>query len=374
VRFSSRTPADLGSNEVAAAADAARASGRPLIDLTISNPTIVDLPGAALVRERVARALARGALATYQPDPRGLLGAREAVAAHHAARGLTVDPDDVFLTCSTSEAYGWLFKLCCDPGDLVLIPSPSYPLFEHLAALDGVATATYDDPRHVRPSPRARAVIAVSPDNPTGAVLDDAAVASLDQACARAGCALIGDEVFAEYVTPGVAVTSVLAAREALTFSLGGLSKSAGLPQLKVGWIVVGGPAEVRALAKARLDVIADAYLSVATPVQVVLPELLAIGADVRDAIRERVAATAGALDEFGVPTLARGGGWTAIVPLPEGREDAAVAELLADGVIVQPGWFFDLAGDHVIVSLLTPPDDLARALPALVAAIASRG
>jgi aspartate/methionine/tyrosine aminotransferase len=364
MRFSSRTPADLDPNDVSAAVDAARAGGAALVDLTVTNPTLVGLAGEDDARARVAEALAAGARAPYEPDPRGLRVAREAIAARHGG----LDPDDVIVTCSSSESYGFLFKLLCDPGDEVMIPSPSYPLFEHLAALDAVTVAPYGDPRRVRTGDRTRAVIAVSPNNPTGGVLDAGAVAALDATCAAAGCALVGDEVFADYVAPHAQprAASVLGATRALAFALGGLSKSCGMPQLKLGWIALAGPAALRTEARARLEVIADTYLSVATPVQRALPELLAIGADVRAAITARLDEDRAALAAAHVPLLASDGGWTAIVPLADGREDDAVAALLADGVLVHPGWFFDLAGDHLVLSLLTPPADLARALPAI--------
>jgi aspartate/methionine/tyrosine aminotransferase len=364
MRFSSRTPADLEPNDVAAAADAARAGGAALVDLTVTNPTLVGLPGEDDVRARIADALAAGARAPYEPDPRGLRVAREAIAARYGA----LDPGDVIVTCSSSESYGFLFKLLCDPGDEVMIPSPSYPLFEHLAALDAVTVAPYGDPRRVRTGERTRAVIAVSPNNPTGDVLDAGAVAALDLACAAAGCALIGDEVFADYVAPHAQhrAASVRGATSALTFVLGGLSKSCGMPQLKLGWIALGGPLPLRNEARARLEVIADAYLSVATPVQRALPELFAIGADVRAEIHARLDEDRAALAAAQIPVLPSAGGWTAIVPLADGREDDAVAALLADGVIVHPGWFFDLPGDHLVLSMLTPPAELARALPAI--------
>jgi len=367
MRFSSRTPADLEPNDLSAAADERRAAGG-LIDLTSANPTTAELPGAAGWRDRIGAALADGARAAYEPDPRGLPVARDAVAAYHAARGLAVDPADVFITCSTSEAYGWLFKLLCDPGDEVLIPTPSYPLFEHLAALDGVQARTYEAPDRLGPRPRTRAVIAVSPNNPTGAVLDRETVAALDRGCAGAGLALIGDEVFADYVAPAARAraASVLGAERALTFSLGGLSKSCGMPHLKLGWIVLAGPAALRRAAAARLEVIADAYLSVATPVQVALPELLAIGAEVRAAIAARVDANRAALAAAGVAALPADGGWTAIVPVA--AEDDAAAALLEAGFLAHPGWFFDLPGDHLVLSLLVPPAQLAAALPHLAA------
>ena len=366
MRFSSRTPADLEPNDLSAAADRRRATVG-LVNLTAANPTAAELPGAVGWRDRVAAALAEGARAVYEPDPRGLAVARDAVAAYHAARGLAVDPSDVFITCSTSEAYGWLFKLLCDPGDDVLIPTPSYPLFEHLAALDGVTTRTYATAGR-GPARPANPVRDRGLDRTTRPARSWAGTrsAALDQACADAGLALIGDEVFADYVAPAARAraASVLGAERTLAFSLGGLSKSCGMPHLKLGWIVLAGPPALRRAAAARLEVIADAYLSVATPVQVALPALLAIGAEVRAAIAARVAANRAALAAAGVAALPADGGWTAIVPVAV--EDDAAAALVEAGYLAHPGWFFDLPGDHLVLSMLVPPAQLAGALPHL--------
>jgi alanine-synthesizing transaminase len=404
--FSSRTPDDLEPNDLARLLESEQAAGRRLIDLTASNPTTAALPGAAAWQERVARALAQGALAPYAPEPRGLPAARAAVAAYYRARGLDIASERIVLTASTSEAYGFLFKLLCDPGDEVLIPAPSYPLFAHLAQLDGARVQSYEDGTVPAISRRTRAVIAVSPGNPTGAMLDAAAVDALDRAAAAAGVAVIGDEVFADYVhDPDAAAryTSVLACRRALAFGLSGLSKAAGLPQLKLGWIAVAGPPALCDQALARLDLIADTYLSVSTPVQAALPALLEIGADIRAAIAARVRANRRVLLDAGLDVVPPPAGWYALVRLapgpghdddpPDPASDAAApatseadqddeywaAALLAeDHVQVYPGYFFDIPSDQgqfLVVSLLPPPDDFAEGVRRLTARLgASRG
>jgi alanine-synthesizing transaminase len=386
--FSSRTPDDLEPNDLARLLESQQAAGRRLIDLTASNPTTAALPGAAAWQDRVARALAEGARAPYAPEPRGLPSARAAVAAYYRGRGMDVAVDRIVLTASTSEAYGFLFKLLCDPGDEVLIPTPSYPLFAHLAQLDAVDVRSYEDGTVPAMGGRTRAVIAVSPANPTGAMLDAVGVAALDRAAAAAGVAVIGDEVFADYIhDPEAAAryTSVLASWRALAFGLGGLSKAAGLPQLKLGWIVVAGPRALCDQALARLDLIADTYLSVSTPVQAALPALLEIGAEIRAAIAGRVRENLRILLGSGLDVIPPPAGWYALVRLAPrpGHENGAIdqddkddeywaATLLAeDQVQVYPGYFFDIPSDQgqfLVVSLLPPPGDFAEGVRRLAA------
>lgn len=392
--FSSRTPDDLEPNQLARLLEEQHAAGSELIDLTASNPTTAALPGAAAWQERMAQALAQGARAVYAPDPRGLLSAREAVCQYYRSRGhagapgleVALDPQHVVLTASTSESYGFLFKLLCDPGDEVLIPAPSYPLFAHLAELDAVRVRSYEDGTVPDIGPRTRAIILVSPGNPTGAMLDADRLGALAQAAAAAGVALIGDEVFADYIHEPEAAAryaSVLAARHALVFGLGGLSKAAGMPHLKLGWIAVSGPAALREQALLRLDLIADTYLSVSTPVQAALPALFDIGAEIRAAIAERVrenrrvlldARLAGAsLDVVAPPA-----GWYALVRLAPGHdeEDAAAALLTEDRVQVFPGYFFDIPsgdGQHLVVSLLPPPGVFAEGVRRMQARLGPR-
>lgn len=382
--FSSRTPGDLAPNELARVLASQVQAGHALIDLTASNPTTAGLPGAEAWQARVAEALSAGAREVYAPDPRGLASARAAVRGYHAARGLDLATDDIVLTASTSESYGFLFKLLCDPGDEVLVPAPSYPLFAHLAELDAVVARAYPAGTVPELGPRTRAVIVVSPNNPTGAVLDRAGLRALEAVAARAGAAIIGDEVFADYIHDAGAAArraSVLAAEDALAFGLGGLSKAAGLPQLKLGWIGVAGPPDLRAQALARLELIADTYLSVSTPVQAALPALLDVGAEIRAAIQARVAGNRRALLGSGLDAAPPAAGWYAVVRLGPGQDDeATAAALLAeDRVQVYPGYFFDIPSDErgaewLVLSLLPSPADFAEGVRRLAARLTGAG
>lgn len=384
--FSRRAPGDdeLGPNRLATAIERRRAAGAKLVDLTVSNPTEV---GLEVPTGELAAALAAGAGEAYRPDPRGLLSARRAVAAVYAARGADVAPEHLFLTASTSEAYGFLFKLLCEPGDAVLVPRPSYPLFEQLARLEAVVARSYrlgpspdfaldPDRIEVELEPRTRAVVVVSPNNPTGQVASAAALAELGSLCAARGVALIADEVFADYHEGSPPPASALsAAAGPLRFALGGLSKSCGLPHFKLGWVAAAGPSDRLAPALARLEHIADCYLSASTPVMAALPRLLEIGAGIRAAIAARVAdnrrrAAAVLAGARRVRLLPAAGGWTACLQLDPGIDEEELALTLAErhGVLVHPGYFFDFdRGSHAVVSLLVPGVDLERGLAALV-------
>lgn len=370
---SSRLPRDLAPNALSAALSQMRAEGRPVADLTCSNPTRAGIPYPL----DLLAPLADPAGLAYEPEPFGLPTARAAVVADFARRGVTVAPDRVCLTASTSEAYALLFKLLCDPGDRVLVPQPSYPLFEHLTALECVQAVPYALDLHgdwrldvaaIERSldERTRAVLIVSPNNPTGSVVQVDELDALAALCGARGVALIGDEVFADYrLDGGAPAASVLQQSGALAFALGGLSKSVGLPQVKVAWIGVSGPEALVAEALAGLEIVADTFLSVSTPAQVALPRLLMHGAVVRDAIRERTARNLAALSEAvgavpAVSLLTPAGGWCAVLQVPSlVSEEALVLALLEhDGVLVQPGYFFDFPREaFVVVSLLVDPE-----------------
>lgn len=370
--FARRTRWDLKPNRLSDAVERLRAEGRPLLDLTESNPTRA---GLAYPGDEIRAALSDPALLSYAPDPMGNPRAREAIAAHYAASGIQIDPDRIVLTASTSEAYAWLFKLLADPGDQVLIPKPSYPLFEFLTSLEDVEALPYalawDGEWHVdMPSVRmacskaTRALVAVSPNNPTGNVLKADERAALEELCATRGFPLISDEVFLDYPAhAGTSLRSVLSGDgPALRFALSGLSKLAGLPQLKLGWIAVAGPEQQSEEALARLEVIADTYLSVNTPAQVALPALLQAGARVRQAIQARVAANRAWLDAHCAPSdpfraLPAEAGWYAILSTPRTMpEEERVIDLARrDGVLLQPGYYFDMPREgFLVVSLLT--------------------
>jgi len=372
--FSARLPWDAPSNRLSQALARRRQAGAEILDLTESNPTRAGL----VYPPEILTALADARALLYEPAPAGLEPARAAVAGYYAARGRSVDPARILLTASTSEAYAFLFKLLADPGDEVLVPRPSYPLFDYLAALESVRLRQYplfyqqgwflDAPAlEAALTARTRAIIVVSPNNPTGSFLKQRELEHLLALCARHDLALIADEVFSDYaLEPCPArVTTLAGCDEALTFTLSGLSKIAGLPQMKLGWIVAGGPPEVRRRALERLELIADTYLSVAAPIQHALPRLLEYGVLVRAQIAARVRSnleTLSALcrEQPACELLAVEGGWYAILRVPRTRsEEEWTLELLErDGVLVQPGFFFDFDAEaHLVLSLLTPPD-----------------
>ncbi len=368
-------PADRLPNRLTRATTEARARGRTLIDLTVTNPTRAgfDYPASLLQPLSAPRSL------RYEPEPFGSAHARAAVAADYARKGLAVDPDHIVLTASTSEAYSLLFKLLCNPGDVVLVPVPSYPLFAHLTQLDAVRARPYRLEYHGRwmlhveelERPRAehaRGVLAVSPNNPTGSVLTEDELRDLDAWCAAGDLALIVDEVFADYPLPNGRINVWGTRHDALTFRLGGLSKAVGLPQLKLGWIVIQGPAELVNASIDRLELICDTYLSVATPVQLAVDALLESGGKIREQIQVRTSSNYDALRRLAaarpeVDVLHSDGGWSAVLRVPSTRsEEDLVLDLLEhDGVLVHPGYFFDFPHEaFVVVSLLPEPRQFA--------------
>jgi alanine-synthesizing transaminase len=371
--FSSRVPHAREFNRLTQAVRRAQLAGRSLADLTLTNPTIAgfDYPVSLLAP------LARSEAAVYRPAPFGLEEARAAVAGDYRRRGISVATEHVVLTASTSDAYSLLFKLLCEPaGDAVLVPVPSYPLFDHLTQLDGVRPIPYRLEYHRRWTLDAasvteswqdsvRALLAVSPNNPTGSCLTDAEWREVGALCAARGAALIVDEVFADYpLAAGDACASGGVTHPCLTFRLGGLSKSAGLPQVKLGWIAVDGPDALVREALERLELICDTYLSVATPVQVAAPALIEAGAAIRAQILERVRANYAALRRAAsghpaIEVLDADGGWSAVVRVPAraGEEELALQLIQDDGVVVHPGYFFDFPHEaFLVVSLLPEP------------------
>jgi alanine-synthesizing transaminase len=372
--YSHRLRWSTSPNKIHELVQAKRGEGARLLDLTQTNPTKVlpDYPHAA-----ISRAYGGVSDFTYQPEPAGTWNAREAVSSYYHQRGFAIPPDRLILTASTSEAYGLLFKLLCDAGDEVLVPVPSYPLFEYLAALEGVRLVpyrlSYDGSWHIdfsylrkQISPRTKAIVVVTPNNPTGSVLKSYEGSELLRIAGERQLPIISDEVFTDYrlraiqhPAPTLSVQSSV-----LTFSLNGLSKAAGMPQMKLGWIALGGPADEVKRARDRLEFLLDTYLSVGTPVQSALPQLLEIGAGIREQIGQRVNQNLTKLGQLlqGSPAhcLDTEAGWSAIVRLPNVcTEDDWTARLVEEGnVIVQPGYFFDMEHEaYIVVSLITPPD-----------------
>jgi hypothetical protein len=380
--FSRRSQFDRRTNLLALARLRALESGQMLLDLCESNPTRAGLPGNA----EAITALASPDAGRYEPSPFGMLSARRAVSAWMARQGQVVDPERIVLTSSTSEAYAFLFKLLCDPGDDVLIPSPGYPLFEHLAQLESVGTSRYalryDGRWHVPADAlqaartrRTQAIVTVHPNNPTGSFLKRT---ELDHIAAL-GLPIVSDEVFAPYplTHDATRVTSALQASGALVFTLHGLSKLAGLPQLKLAWICIGGPPPLVDEALARLELVADSFLSVATPVQVALPTILATHNATTHAIRTRIAHNLAVLAALTAGTAASAlhveGGWYGVLRLPNVLDDQAWAldALQHAHVLVQPGYFYDFdSGPYIVLSLLTPEATFSMGLTRLLARI----
>jgi aspartate/methionine/tyrosine aminotransferase len=376
--FSSRFHWDFRTNRLTQALEAKRRDGARILDLTESNPTRA---GLAYPPE-IVRAFDDPRMLVYEPSPAGAAEAREAVASYYAARGERVETGRILLTASTSEAYAWLFKLLCDAGDHVLVPRPSYPLFEFLANLESVEVRQYPLAYHggwaidldalaAAVSERTRAVVLVNPNNPTGSYVKRAEIQALSRLCAQRRMALISDEVFSDYALGEAArseaaerVSTLVGVEECLTFSMSGLSKVAGLPQMKLGWIVTSGPAKLRAEAMEKLEWIADTYLSVSTPVACAAARLLAAGELVQRQIRERTAGNLAAAREMlagsAAGILAVEGGWYITVQAPRVRsEEEWVLELLArENVLVQPGFFYDFESEaYLVLSLLTAPE-----------------
>ena len=384
--FSSRLPAALAPNAITRAVAAFRDRQVAFVDLTETNPTRV---GVAYPPDLMA-SLADPVGAVYCPESLGLPTAREAIAAEYAASGTSVAAGQIVLTASTSEAYALLFKLLADSGDQVLVPQPSYPLFESLTKLESVTPASYHLDYHGRwaidrdsllraANSRTRAVLIVSPNNPTGSMLRAADRDWLAELCADREWAIIADEVFAGYpLRPARDAVSFLGETRALTFVLGGLSKSAGLPQVKLGWMVASGPDSVARHALERLEVICDTYLSVSTPVQVAAPELLAAGRTIRESIRSRISTNLTTLERLvtgspSVSLLSPEGGWSAALRVPAVEsEETLVLRLLQDHhVLVHPGFFFDFASEaYIVVSLLPEPPTFDDAMTRTIGAI----
>jgi alanine-synthesizing transaminase len=374
--FSSRSRFGTEENALFRAVTAARREGRAFFDLTASNPTEVGLSPTA---EALERALTSDAIARYRPAPLGLPVAREAIAAFAGTTAARV-----VVTASTSEAYALLFKLLCDPGDAVLVPAPSYPLLDVLAQLESVTTRSYplryDGEWHVDAGglaaamgEDARAIVVVSPNNPTGSYLSPEDRARM----LATGRALVVDEVFTPF--PLEAPMPITAAAETgLVFRLSGLSKAVALPQMKLGWITIEGEPSLVDEALRRLEHANDAFLSAATPVQVAAPKLLALAGDAQSLILTRCRANLDALDRAiaRCPAVSRPrveAGWYAVVRLPRVRsEEEWALGLLREGVLVQPGWFYDFADEAwAIVSLITPEDVFSAGVDRLVAHVA---
>ena len=368
----------MGESGFAAAIREARASGRELIDLTVSNPTVC---GFCYDARTLLSPLRDDEALTYDPDPLGMRSAREAVAGYYDFHGAEVDPDTLVLTTSTSEGYGYLFRLLCDAGDEVLVAQPSYPLFDFLADLEDVKLRAYPlfydfgwwidfAELERRIGPRTRAIVVVHPNNPTGHTTKAAERARLEEICARHGLALIVDEVFLDYSLEEGEIQSFAAGpHPVLTFCLSGMSKIAGLPQMKVAWIAAFGPEAARQEAMGRLEVIADTFLSMNAPVQLALPVWMDERGEIQVQILERVRRNLEIIQASGVEMLRAEAGWCAILRLTQAGGGEVAEELLrrAD-VVVHPGSFYGIAEPgRVVVSLLGPAKEFGEGIGRIV-------
>ena len=377
--FSHRTDWKLTPNRFSEVQRELRTEGREALDLTISNPTRAELHYDA---ETILQALANPQALDYDPQPKGLLSAREAVAGYYRERRDEVDPESIVLIASTSEGYSYVFRLLCNAGDEILVPKPSYPLFEFLADLQDVKLIPYpllydhgwqiDFPSLYKSvNHRTRAVVLVHPNNPTGSFVADQERNALNNFCGEYNLSLIVDEVFLDYAHDGVARSTFAINRDALTFTLSGLSKISGLPQMKLAWIVTSGPGEAVSAALARLEVIADTYLSMNAPVQLAASVFLEQRHSIQALLLDRVRANVSELDrglarQKACRRLDVEGGWYAIlrVPVTQSDEELAIEILRKLSVLVHPGHFYDFPNDgYLIVSLITPPQNFRHGI-----------
>ena len=381
--FAERTKWNLTANRLSRALEEQRASGKRQLDLTISNPTQC---GFVYDEGAMRHALANPGVLRYEPDPRGLQSARVSVTDYYASRGTQVRPNDIFLTTSTSEAYSFAFRALCNPNDEILVPSQSYPLFDYLAEIHDVRLVRYpllyDHGWQIdfyslekAVGARTRAIIVVHPNNPTGHFTKQADAQHLNEICATNEIALIADEVFLDFAMTNEVARSFAANPSALTLTTSGLSKIAGLPQMKAAWLVVSGPSQLRVQALACIEIIADTYLSMNAPVQLALPVFMEHRHAFQKQLMERVRRNLAELDrqlaaQQACSRLKVEGGWYAVVRLPAIHDDQefAVGLLETQNVYVHPGHFYDFPGKgYLVLSLITPEKTFAEGLRLLI-------
>jgi alanine-synthesizing transaminase len=382
--FSSRTNWHLAPNRITTLLSQRREAGKSVLDLTVTNPTVCGIP---YPHERIQAALAHNGSTPYQPDPRGLPSAREVISEFYGHSSAELDQSAIILTASTSESYTWLFRLLCEPGDEVLVPRPSYPLFEHLAQLADIRLRPYPlyydgqwgiDVEALRDSitARTKALILIHPHNPTGMYVPRDEYHRIRECALQRTLPLIIDEVFGEYPLDPIATVPKIEEPEILTFRLNGISKLLGMPHLKLGWIAVSGTPRIAKEALERLEMIADTYLSVNTPVQHALGDLFDIGKEIRTDIsrrtRENIDVTDRVVRGSTCTRLHVEGGWSMVIQLPRTKTDEQWTCLLLDesGVLIHPGHFYEFPDDrYVVVSLLPDPGVLRQGIIELVKA-----
>jgi alanine-synthesizing transaminase len=389
--FSKRTNWKLIPNRYTQALEEMRATGMTIVDLTVSNPTQC---GFHYDAEHILKALQNPNALMYEPEAKGLLRAREEVARYYREeQGVVVDPESVLLTTSTSEAYSYVFRLLCDPHDEILVPKPSYPLFDFLGELQDVTLVPYsleyahgwfvDFPSLVRAvTPRTRAVLLVHPNNPTGSYVRREERQRLNELCRERGLALVVDEVFLDYGLTDERRESFAINDDALTFTLSGLSKVAALPQMKVAWLVTSGPEPTKKMALERLEIIADTYLSLNAPTQWAFGALLEQRRTMRPQLLDRVRPNWRFLRsstgrEGGCELLDAEGGWYGVIRVKSDRsdEELTIEILRMTHTLIHPGHFYDFPADgYLVVSLITPVRDFQQGIGCLMKFLAGVG
>lgn len=383
--FSDRTNWNLEINRLSEALAKLRKTNKSLLDLSISNPTEC---GFRYDRRAILKALSQPSALHYEPNPRGLLSARRTIAKYHSAFGRNVPTEDVFVTTGTSEAYGVVLRLICNSRDEILVPEPSYPLLNFLADIQDVKLARYPliydhgwqiDFHGLEQAitPRSRAVVVVNPNNPTGHFVNATDIKSLNEICSARNLAIIADEVFLDFRLAAKRPPTFAANAEALTFTMSGLSKLCGLPQMKASWFVTSGPAALKSEALARMEVIADTYLSMNAPVQLAIPAFLKQRRGFQKQVMKRLRTNLRELDRqlTRQKTCARlevEGGWNAVLRVPaiHSDEDVAIGLLVDRHVYLHPGHFYDFPGDgFLVVSLITPERTFAEGIKRVLAA-----
>jgi alanine-synthesizing transaminase len=381
--FAGRTNWNLHSNRLSEALAKHRATGKRLLDLSASNPTEC---GFEYDRQAILKALSNPESLSYDPAPKGLLSARRAVAEYYSAPKIVVPVEDIILTTSTSEAYSFAFRVLCNPGDELLIPEPSYPLFSFLADIHDVKPVGYPllydhgwqiDFHALQQSitARTRGVIVVNPNNPTGHFCKPGEMEKLNEICSSRQIAIIADEVFLDFHLAATRPCSFAANTGSLTFTMSGLSKISGLPQMKAAWLIASGPEESKTEALARLEVIADTFLSMNAPVQRAMPVFLELRHGFQKQVLTRVHKNLAELDkqlsaQSSCARLDMEGGWYAVIRVPATRsdEDVAIELLNAQGVYVHPGHFYDFPTDgYLIVSLIALESDFNEGIKRLL-------
>ncbi len=383
--FAERTNWNLAGNRLSEALARHRAGGKRLFDLTASNPTEC---GFEYDAEVILAALRHPAALRYEPNPKGLESARLAVTEYYSARGAAIFAEEIVLTTSTSEAYSFVFRLLCNPGDELLIPAPSYPLFGFLADIQDVKVVryplVYDHGWQIdfyslqqAITARTRGAIVVNPNNPTGHFVKVSELAKLNELCTAREMAIIADEVFLDFALGDAKTVSFAGNTGALTFAMSGLSKIAGLPQMKMAWVIASGPAGLKSQALERLEVIADTYLSPNAPVQLATTAFLQQRRGFQKQVMARVRKNLAELDRrlAGQKTCSRlevEGGWYAVlrVPATESDEELAIELLTKEDVYVHPGHFFDFAAEgYLVVSLIAREEDFAEGIGRVLSA-----